>query len=276
MDLVNVRRELAERLAEAEHEIDIFERQPPLGPTAYLRGRGARRAIVEGLRATMGGMTGTTGEHPQQPLVSIDTVPLTVHEGVLHVVVARRIFEPFLGEEALPGVLLLANERLAEAAFRALETKAGVRAEHVLALRQTAVFDDFDRDPRGPTLSVVHVAALAQHAVVHPERARAVPIAELGHLPFDHDAIVRHAASSVADGLLADAELARALLGERFTTADAARLARELAAAAGRGKPDTSNFARILAKLPGLVKADAEGLPVRGPGFPAAGWAWEA
>ena len=272
MDTREASQEVSDRLATAERELDEFERQPPLGPRAYLQGRDSRRTVLEGLRATMGGMT---SEHPQQPLVSIDTVPFVLRDGSLHVVVARRIFEPFLGQEALPGVLLLANERLAEAAVRALETKAGVRPEHVLALRQTAVFDDFDRDPRGPTLSIVHVAALAQHAVVHPERARAVPIAELGHLPFDHDAIVQRAAVSVADALLSDTGLARALLGERFTTADAARLARELAAAAGRGRPDTSNFARVLAKLPGLVKADADGLPVRGPGFPAAGWAWE-
>jgi len=53
---------------------------------------------------------------------------------------------------------------------------------HLLAPRQTAVLRDFDGDPRGPMLSVVHVAALSQHAVVHCERARAGPIPSFAHL----------------------------------------------------------------------------------------------
>lgn len=41
---------VAERLANAERELDAFERQPPLGARAYLRGGIVRRAIIEKLR----------------------------------------------------------------------------------------------------------------------------------------------------------------------------------------------------------------------------------
>ena len=41
---------VAARLANAERELDAFERQPPLGARAYLRGRNSRRAIILELR----------------------------------------------------------------------------------------------------------------------------------------------------------------------------------------------------------------------------------
>lgn len=37
---------VAERLANAERELELFERQPPLGARAYQRGRNARREII--------------------------------------------------------------------------------------------------------------------------------------------------------------------------------------------------------------------------------------
>lgn len=41
---------LAVRLANAERELEAYERQPPLGVRAYLRGRNARLAIILELR----------------------------------------------------------------------------------------------------------------------------------------------------------------------------------------------------------------------------------
>lgn len=40
----------AQRLASAERELELFERQPPLGARAYLTGRNARREIIAELR----------------------------------------------------------------------------------------------------------------------------------------------------------------------------------------------------------------------------------
>lgn len=42
--------DLTVRLANAERELEEFERQPPLGARAYLRGRNARREIIAGLQ----------------------------------------------------------------------------------------------------------------------------------------------------------------------------------------------------------------------------------
>ena len=210
---------------------------------------------------------------PKQPLVSIDTVPLIVLDGQLHVVLGDRLFGPFMGQAALPGVLLLSDERMHEAAIRALESKIGVRAPDVLQLSGAGVFDNPDRDPRGPTISIVHVAVLRPGAVLPADGVHAVPLSAAKGLPFDHEAIIRRTAGMVLDSLWRDLPLTRALLGESFSTAEAARRERELAAAAGRPEPDTSNLGRSFAKNPFLAKTAAAAAP-RGKGKPPAVWAW--
>lgn len=210
---------------------------------------------------------------PQQPLVSIDTVPFLFRDGVLEVILAKRVFEPFLGEAALPGVLLSPNERLAEAAVRALKTKAGIGEESIRCITGTGVFDNPDRDPRGPTLSIVHAVILDPESVVLSDGASRVPAAEVKGLPFDHDAIIARTAAALLDALWVGKDVTRALLGESFTTASAARLARELAATAGRPEPVTNHLGRDLAKNPWLIKTTAAAAPA-GRGRPAAGWGW--
>ena len=210
---------------------------------------------------------------PQQPLVSIDTVPFLFRDGVLEVILAKRIFEPFLGEAALPGVLLSPNERLAEAATRALKTKAGIDTGSVRNITVAGVFDNPDRDPRGPTLSIVHAVILDPETSGISDGAVRLRAAEAKGLPFDHDAIITRTAAALQDALWVDKSVTRALLGGSFTTASAARLARELAVAAGRPEPTTNHLGRDLAKSPWLVKTTSAAAPV-GRGRPAAGWSW--
>lgn len=211
---------------------------------------------------------------PQQPLVSIDTVPFLFRNGVLEVVLAKRVFEPFLGEAALPGVLLSPNERLAEAAARALKSKAGIDEASIRNITGAGVFDNPDRDPRGPTLSIVHAVILDPEVQGLGSGAVPVRAAEVKDLPFDHVAIIARTAGAVLDALWIDRDLTRAILGDRFTTASAARLIRELAAAAKRPEPVTSNLGRDLAKNPVLVKTTDAAAPA-GRGRPAAGWSWK-
>ncbi|MEH0110782.1 NUDIX domain-containing protein [Tersicoccus sp. MR15.9] len=215
-------------------------------------------------------------ELPHQPLVSIDTVPVLVRDGAVHVVLARRAVDPFAGREALPGVLLLANERLAEAAGRALTTKTGAEGTDIRVLRQVGVFDDFDRDPRGPTLSILHLAVLGPDTAVDDELAAVVPIGEPTGLPFDHDTMIAAAAGALLDtGLMTDLPTTRALVGAVFSTADVVRLVTDLAAAAGRDVPYTKNLARDLRALPGVIPAEGSRSAVKGGrGAPARAWTW--
>lgn len=204
---------------------------------------------------------------PTQPLVSIDAVPLVVHEGQLCVVTGLRIFEPFIGQAALPGVLLNANERLEEAVKRALRSKTGINGYRIIL--HTAVFDDFERDERGPTLSIAHLVILEQ--VPENDSVRVYPLSQLPMLPFDHNQIISQACAVLLDSLWVNAELTRALLGENFTTADVVARMKELAAAAGRAEPVVNNVGRALSSNKSIRKLDA--VP-QGTGRPPASWRW--
>ncbi|MCQ1956408.1 hypothetical protein NNX39_07835 [Arthrobacter sp. zg-Y826] len=208
-----------------------------------------------------------------QPLVSIDTVPFIVRDGGLCLVTAERANEPFAGAQALPGVLLLPSERLVEAALRALTVKTGVGEDQVEHLDTAGVYDNPDRDPRGPTISIVHTAVLHPNARLIEAAVKVTPVERVSGLPFDHDTIIRRTAGAVLDALWVDEALTRALLGKHFTTAHAARMSRSLAAAAGRTEPDSSNLGRMLARNPALSKSSET--VAAGRGRPAAGWSWK-
>lgn len=213
----------------------------------------------------------TLKDLPQQPLVSIDTVPLILRDGHWNVILDIRELEPYAGRAALPGVLLRPRERLQEAALRALSTKVGVPEENVLFLMNAGAFDNPDRDPRGPTLSIAHVAVI--DPLDAPEKALCRQLTEAADLPFDHSAIVTAAASAARNALWVNEPLTRALLGEKFSTADVARLVRELSLAASAQEPDTSNLGRELSRNQRLVKDPLPAAPA-GKGRPAAAWTW--
>lgn len=163
------------------------------------------------------------------PNISVDVVPVALnpHNGRMEVILGKRIFEPNIGEYALPGVLLTPHERIDEAALRALKTKAGVPAEHVVALIDLGTFDNPDRDPRGATVSIAKLAVISEIPRDENHRLSSSPIQWIAHewsegnrveLPFDHNTIVLAAANLLAEKMLNNKALTRAILGETFTT----------------------------------------------------------
>ncbi|WP_369974797.1 NUDIX hydrolase [Nocardia sp. MDA0666] len=102
----------------------------------------------------------------QQSAVSLDVVALRFGDDDTTVTfaVAPRQWDPFAGELALPGVLLGRGERLATAARRAVHSKLGVPDDAILAVGQLVTFDEPNRDPRGPTLSIAMWAVLGHAA----------------------------------------------------------------------------------------------------------------
>jgi 8-oxo-dGTP diphosphatase len=156
------------------------------------------------------------------PNISVDVVPVILDPatGTLEVVLGRRIFEPNLGEFALPGVLLTPHERLNEAAYRALEKKLGVTGADVVELIDLGTFDNPDRDPRGATVSIAKLAVIT--AVPEADHVTRVPIENVANdsyaLPFDHNSIVLAASNLLAEKMLFNKAVTKAVLGETFTT----------------------------------------------------------
>jgi 8-oxo-dGTP diphosphatase len=159
------------------------------------------------------------------PNISVDVVPVTLnaYSGKLEVLIGKRIYEPNLGEFALPGVLLTPHERLDEAAYRALEKKLSIPASYVVELIDLGTFDNPDRDPRGATVSIAKLAVISSA----PEGSTAagvtsIPIDEIANdsyaLPFDHNSIVLAASNLLAEKMLFNKAITKAILGDTFTT----------------------------------------------------------
>jgi len=155
-------------------------------------------------------------DHPR-PSVAVDVAVLTVRDDALHVVVVPH---RLLGL-ALPGTFLHQEERLADAAARALRDRAGLA--HV-KFSQLRVFDTPDRDDRGWVLSVGHSAALASSAM--PGDVHLMPVVEgraSGPLLFDHEDMVALAVEVLRRQYGRAADPAQ-LLAERFTVLELRRL----------------------------------------------------
>ena len=210
----------------------------------------------------------------EQPLVSVDVIPLWITaDGSLRVTLGRRRNAPYQGELALPGVLM-GRERSAEAAHRALRTKIGVVPEHVV-LRDAGVFDAPARAPRGPTMAVAKLAVGPESVLRGGERAEAASPGDLPDLPFDHQSIVAAARQVLAAHLWTDRDVARAVLGEEFTTRTATALQRELEVADGSAaRADASNMKRRLLALGWVTATDRVALPEGATGRPSTVWEW--
>jgi 8-oxo-dGTP diphosphatase len=196
----------------------------------------------------------------QQPLVSIDVVPLRFNSelGAIEFATGTRIFEPYLGKQALPGVLLSAGESIEAAATRALKSKTGLPAGD---FHQLGAYDSTDRDPRGASISIVLLSVQAGEA----DSLKARWHAEVPSLPFDHEVIVAAAYDRASQALWRDVPFTRALLGERFTTADAVAI--------GSPTPHASNARRWFETWPHVRRV--ENLSKSGAvGRPAVTWEW--
>ncbi|WP_280356484.1 NUDIX domain-containing protein [Nocardia otitidiscaviarum] len=205
----------------------------------------------------------------QQSAVSLDVVTLRYgrDDSTVTLGIAARQWDPFAGALALPGVLLHRGERLATAARRAVHTKLGVPEDAIAAVGQLVTFDEPNRDPRGPTLSIAMWAVVTDRGDPDTEW---VPFDRVPPLAFDHNGIVDTARTLLAAMLWKDLAFTRALVGEQFPATRAV----ELTTALDGTRPDPGNLNRTLAALPGLTRT-GERVRVKTTGRPAAVWAFD-
>ena len=157
--------------------------------------------------------------------VTVDIVALTVRDGVLHVLLVRRLLEPFRDRLALPGGFVLPGEGLAEAARRELAEETGVERlpGH---LEQLASYGPAGRDPRGDVLTVAHLVLAPDFPVVagggDASEALWVPVDRVlddaGELAFDHARILADGVER-ARAKLEYSPLGAAFCGDEFTIA---------------------------------------------------------
>jgi 8-oxo-dGTP diphosphatase len=189
--------------------------------------------------------------------LAADPVVLSLVDGDLAVLLARRLEEPQRGVFALPGGFVGAEESPRQTAERKLREKTGVGSVH---LEQLRTYARPDRDPRGWLPSIAYLALVPPETL--PEEGPADRDASwhrvdaLPELALDHATIVDDALWRLKARLGDKAwfvRVAGGLLAEPFTLGQAQRLYEAL-----RREPvDAANFRRD-ALATGLLEATGE------------------
>lgn len=149
--------------------------------------------------------------------ITVDIVLFTILERQLHVLLIRRLAEPFRGSYALPGGFVLENESVDEAAHRELQEETGVEK---VFLEQLYTFGEPNRDPRGRVITVAYYALVANSHILRSgtDAADAAWFA-LNKLPpvaFDHQYIIEYAQQRLRNKL-DYSNVGFELLPEKFT-----------------------------------------------------------
>ncbi len=149
--------------------------------------------------------------------ITVDIVLFTILERQLHVLLIRRLAEPFRGSYALPGGFVLENESVDEAAHRELREETGVEK---VFLEQLYTFGEPNRDPRGRVITVAYYALVANSHILRSgtDAADAAWFA-LNKLPpvaFDHQNIIEYAQQRLRNKL-DYSNVGFELLPEKFT-----------------------------------------------------------
>lgn len=170
----------------------------------------------------------------ERPSVAVDLVLMSIVDGKLAVLLARRDAFPFRDHWALPGGFVGIDESLDDAASRILAEKAHMADAWI---EQLYTFGAVDRDPRTRIISVAYFALLpAERFAAALKAAPALTLAmldvpwygeeggpvgalaerEILPLAFDHAVILGTAVQRLR-GKLDYSGIAFALLPERFT-----------------------------------------------------------
>ena len=157
----------------------------------------------------------------ERPTLTVDIVPLTVKEGRLSVLLARRDKPPFEDRLGLIGgyVHVADDTDLGATAQRVLAEKAGIRG---LFIEQLMTFSGRDRDPRGWSASVVYFSLTPPDQIepkLEGKGLELLPVDGLPPLPFDHDLIVEAALSRLR-GKGAYSDLPARFLAQPFSLAE--------------------------------------------------------
>ncbi|MFI9213268.1 NUDIX domain-containing protein [Streptomyces sp. NPDC053253] len=126
-------------------------------------------------------------------------VVVTTTDG--YVLLIERGWDPFKGQWALPGGHVDPGETSRAAAARELAEEAGVYAAPE-ELDQLGVWDQPDRDPRGRYVTVAYRLEVLPGTPIEAgddaTHAQWWPLSDLPQVAFDHAAIIRAAAKTLA------------------------------------------------------------------------------
>ena len=130
-----------------------------------------------------------------RPMVGVDAVILNTGHQLPKVLLIKRRNDPFVGQWALPGGFVEADEPLGDAAARELQEETGL---HGIALTQLRAFGAPGRDPRGWSVAVAYPGILNDTYTTPKAGDDAIDaqwftVEDLPPISFDHNDILRYA-----------------------------------------------------------------------------------
>lgn len=149
--------------------------------------------------------------------VSVDCVCLGFKEGKLYTLIAKRKFEPLIGEDSLMGGFVQADENLEDAATRVVAEYTGIED---IYLEQVGAYGDIGRDTGERVVSIGYYALIDMELFnedlyeVHDTRWHDVN--KINSLIFDHKVILNDAVE-ILRKKAAGKPIGFNLLPEKFT-----------------------------------------------------------
>ncbi|MDR2541312.1 MAG: NUDIX hydrolase [Candidatus Peribacteria bacterium] len=190
----------------------------------------------------------------QNILITVDNVIFTIIDEKLHVLLIKRLIEPFKDSWTIPGGFVLEEENLEQAAHRELQEKTNVKGVY---LEQLYTFSDPKRDPRGRVISATYMALVARDNIVvktgsYASDAKFFPVNKLPKLAFDHKKIVDYAIKRLK-WKFEYTNVAQYILPTKFTLSQLQKVYETVC----EQKFDVRNFRKKIDKL-GIIKETGE------------------
>jgi 8-oxo-dGTP diphosphatase len=190
----------------------------------------------------------------QNILITVDNVIFTIINDKLHILLIKRLVDPFKGSRAIPGGFVLDQENLEKAAYRELEEETNVKNVY---LEQLYTFSDPKRDPRGRVISVAYMALVARENILvkagsDAGEAKFFPVEKLPKLAFDHKKILSYAVKRLKRKL-EYTNVAQYILPTKFTLSQLQNVYETVF----EQKFDVRNFRKKIDKL-GIIKDTGE------------------
>jgi 8-oxo-dGTP diphosphatase len=144
-----------------------------------------------------------------RPALTVDLVALAREDGTVRVLLIRRKHDPFAGRWALPGGFVEIDEPVAEAVRREFREETGLEVAAGDRVVLLGVWSKPRRDPRGRTISLVHVVKMSgrppqPHGADDASEAAWHDPATVTGLAFDHDEVLAAALSWLESGTRPD------------------------------------------------------------------------
>lgn len=152
--------------------------------------------------------------------ITVDVVILTIHEGILKVLLVKRTNEPFKNRWSIPGGFVRLSENLDTAALRLLKEKSNVQN---IYLEQLYTFGDPLRYPNSRVITCAYFALLRAEDIklqvgdtTEVSDVQWHPAEKLPPLAFDHKEIIQYALKRTRERLEL-CPIAFQLLPKKFT-----------------------------------------------------------